>query len=138
LINFFVNVLTFDHRKGRKGGGLLGDSGLGMESACTSSRRTSSTLWVGTEDKPAISPLRPGAPLPPRLPFCITTDPGVRASQSGASGRDSESIQIFVSDQRDHVLLDIIRSDWDGFDHLRHGPSPDLIVGLCLRKRLGT
>jgi hypothetical protein len=122
--------------RGEAGRGAAGR--LRMESACASSRRTSSTPWAGTEDKPAISPLRPGAPLPPRLPFCVTTDPGVRASQSGASGSDSESIQVLVRDQRDHVLLDIIRSDWDGFDHLRHGASPDLIVGLCLRKRLGS
>jgi hypothetical protein len=110
-----------------------------MESAWPSSRLMSSTPWAGTEDKPsAISSLRPGAPLPPRPLSGVTTDPGVRASQSGASGRDSESIQILARDQRDHVLLDIIRSDWDGFDHLRHGASPDLIVGLCLRKRLGS
>ena len=125
---------------GEGGSDPRGEAGRGaagrhrMESARPSSRRTSPTPWAGTEDMPAISPLRPGAPLPPRPPSGVTTDPGV---QSGASGRDSESIQVLLRDQRDHVLLEIIRSDWDGFDHLRHGASPDLIVGLCLRKRLG-
>ena len=108
-----------------------------MQSACPASLRTFSMPGAGDEDKPTFTPLRPGAP-PPRPPSVLTTDPGVRASQSGAAGRESESVQILVRDQRDHVLLDISRSDWDGFDHLRHGASPDLIVGLCLRKRLGS
>ena len=71
----------------------------------------------------------PPPPIPP-------TDPGARASQFGAS--QTESVKVLVRDQRDQILLEISRSDWDGFDHAVHGASPDLIVGLCLRKRLGS
>ena len=51
-----------------------------MESARPSSRRTSPTPWAGTEDMPAISPLRPGAPRAPRPPFGVTL---TRASSLG-------------------------------------------------------
>ena len=75
------------------------------------------------------------SPLPPVPP----TVPGARASQFGAfSPPETESVQVLVRDQRDQILLEISRSDWDGFDHTRHGASPDLIVGLCLRKRIGS
>jgi len=33
--------------------------------------------------------------------------------------------------------LPVTRDDWDGFDHFRHGPSPDLVMALCLRQHLG-
>lgn len=76
--------------------------------------------------------LPPPPPVPP-------TDPSARASQFGEfSPPETESVQVLVRDQRDLILLEISRSDWDGFDHTRHGASPDLIVGLCLRKRLGS
>jgi hypothetical protein len=26
----------------------------------------------------------------------------------------------------------VTRADWDGFNHARHGASPDLVVALCL------
>ena len=31
----------------------------------------------------------------------------------------------------------VTQDDWTGFDHFRHGASPDLIVALCLRRHLG-
>ena len=33
--------------------------------------------------------------------------------------------------------VSITQADWTGFDHFRHGASPDLIVALCLRQHLG-
>jgi hypothetical protein len=95
--------------------------------------RTPSTLWVRDKDKPIFTQPRQGVALPPPIP---PTDPGARASQFGAS--QTESVKVLVRDQRDQILLEISRSDWDGFDHAVHGASPDLIVGLCLRKRLGS
>ncbi len=31
----------------------------------------------------------------------------------------------------------VTRADWDGFNHARHGSSPDLVVALCLQQHLG-
>jgi hypothetical protein len=33
--------------------------------------------------------------------------------------------------------VSVSQADWDGFDHVRHGASPDLVVALCLRQHRG-
>jgi hypothetical protein len=38
--------------------------------------------------------------------------------------------------QERHAVT-VTRADWEGFDHARHGASPDLVVALCLRQHLG-
>ena len=48
----------------------------------------------------------------------------------------SESHVVVRRGQQQHTVS-ITQADWDGFDHLRHGASPDLVVALCLRQHLG-
>ena len=47
-----------------------------------------------------------------------------------------EASALVLNDRQQH-RVSVSRADWDGFDHFRHGASPDLIVALCLRQHLG-
>ena len=42
-----------------------------------------------------------------------------------------------VYDGQEECAVPVNEADWDEFNHTRHGPSPDLVVALCLRQHLG-
>jgi hypothetical protein len=44
--------------------------------------------------------------------------------------------QVRIRKGRQQHIVSVSRTDWDGFDHFRHGASPDLVVALCLLQHL--
>ena len=45
-------------------------------------------------------------------------------------------VQVLIRKGRQQHIVSVSRADWVGFDHFRHGASPDLVVALCLRQHL--
>jgi hypothetical protein len=43
---------------------------------------------------------------------------------------------VLIRKGRQQYIVSVSRADWDGFDNLRHGASPDLVVALCLLQHL--
>ena len=112
-----------------EGGGESNARGVrGPGSASGSEPRitTSSTSSPARVDLHAAGE-RKAVIVPPRLGTASRSQQVPRALELRATIRDGENMHD----------VSVTQADWIGFDHFRHGASPDLIVALCLRQHLG-
>ena len=107
-----------------RAGGSEARDGLGSGSARRN--RTSTSSSSSSSDLPDLDS-REAVSASPRLGT---------ASRCGQVQVPPEARVRILSERQQH-FVPVSRADWDGFDHSRHGASPDLIVALCLRQHLG-
>ena len=60
-----------------------------------------------------------------------------RLPQAGPPTESRSASHALVHHGQERHAVTVTRADWEGFDHARHGASPDLVVALCLRQHLG-
>ena len=94
-------------------------SASGSEPRCATSSPARVDLYAARERGNIVAPLRLGTESRSQQ---VLSEPEFRAVV-----RDGASVHN----------VPVTLTDWTGFDHFRHGASPDLIVALCLRRLLG-